>query len=254
MNEAQVMEVFMEIQRGLPRQGPGSDDATRYALSFCTDLPEKPSVLDIGCGPGMQSLVLADALRGSITAVDLYQEYLDELESRATIKGLHNYIKPVCEDMTKLPFPANSFHLIWSEGAAYIMGVENALCEWKKFLAPTGYIVFSELLWLTDCPPDEAKQFFEQGYPAMSDIEHNKELISQAGYSLVMNFTIEDKAWWEAYYSPLAAKLPALREQYQDNDEALEFVDMAATEIEVRHKFGTSYGYEFFVAKLQSRK
>lgn len=251
MDEAQMMEIFMEIQRGLPRQGPGNDDATRYALSCCTDLPETPSVLDIGCGPGMQTLVLADALRGSITAVDLHQEYLDELENRARTKGLYEHITPACEDMTNLPYSLNSFDLIWSEGSAYIMGVENALREWKRFLMPTGYIVFSELLWLTDNPPDEARQFFEQAYPAMSDIEHNKDLIRQTGYELVTNFTIDDKAWWDDYYSPLQERLPKLRNRYKDDEQALGFVEMTIAEIEIRRKYANAYGYEVFVAQLK---
>ena len=252
MEDAQLMEIFMEIQRGLPRQGPGNDDATRYALSFCADLPDSPAVLDIGCGPGMQSLVLADALRGSIAAVDLHQEYLDELEHRAAVRGLREYVTPILEDMSNLPFAPESFDLVWSEGAAYIMGVENALREWKKFLGPNGYIVYSELLWLTDSPPVEAKQFFDQEYPAMSNIEHNKEMIKQTGYCLVQNFTLEDEAWWDNYYSPLEAKLSALRAKYQDDEQALSVVEMTAGEIEVRRKYGSSYGYEFFIARLKS--
>ena len=30
-DDARAMEVFMDVQRGLPRQGPGHDDATRRA-------------------------------------------------------------------------------------------------------------------------------------------------------------------------------------------------------------------------------
>lgn len=250
MDDPKLIEIFMDIQRGLPRQGPGNDNATCHALSFCTDLPEHPSVLDIGCGPGAHSIILANQLRGSIIAIDLHQEYLDELKQRAAASGLGDYVTPMLEDMTNLPFAHENFHLIWSEGAAYIMGVENALREWRKLIKPRGYIVFSELLWLTDNPPDEAKEFFDHEYPAMRNIEYNKELIKQSGYRLIQNFTIEENAWWNNYYSPLEAKLPALRAKYINNEQALSFINVTATEIEIRRKFGSAYGYEFFVAQL----
>ncbi len=87
MNDERAMEIFMDIQRGLPRQGPGHDDETRQALGYCLELPDQPSVLDIGCGPGMQTLVLAGMLHGSVTAIDLHQEYLDELQIRSDAVG-----------------------------------------------------------------------------------------------------------------------------------------------------------------------
>ena len=67
-----LLEVFFEVQRGLPRQGPGDNGSTNKALALCLGLPDKPSVLDIGCGPGMQTMALAEASSGSIIAVDKY--------------------------------------------------------------------------------------------------------------------------------------------------------------------------------------
>ena len=54
-----LLEVFFEVQRGLPRQGPGSNESTIKALELCRELPDNPAVLDIGCGPGMQTMALA---------------------------------------------------------------------------------------------------------------------------------------------------------------------------------------------------
>ena len=250
MNNARLMEIFMDVQRGLPRQGPGSDDTTRRALYLCAGLPARPNILDVGCGPGKQSLVLADALRGSVTAVDLHQEYLDQLDRDAKACGLREMITPMRADMTDLPFADESFDLVWSEGAAYIMGVENALGEWKRFLRNGGYVAFSELTWFSDHPPQEVKWFFAQEYPAMRDIEANKALVKQAGYRLVGSFSIDESDWWDAYYSPLEAKLPALREKYRSDDEALAVIGMTATEIGMRRKFSSAYGYEFLVAQL----
>jgi len=47
-----TMEIFFEIHRDNPREGPGSFEATRKAYSALSSLPDKPVILDIGCGPG----------------------------------------------------------------------------------------------------------------------------------------------------------------------------------------------------------
>lgn len=53
------LAAFMELHHGLPRQSPGSDATTRHLLSLCGPLPERPRVLDLGCGPGRSALLLA---------------------------------------------------------------------------------------------------------------------------------------------------------------------------------------------------
>mgnify|MGYP003634625316 CR=1 FL=1 len=252
MENAEAMKVFMDIQSGLPRQGPGSDEATRRALIYCADLVSAPKVLDIGCGPGRQTLVLAEALRSSVTAVDIHQEYLDELEHAAIETQLKEFVAVERADMSDLPFAPQAFDLIWSEGAAYIMGVDQALREWRRLLTPDGYLVFSELIWLTDNPPKEAASFFDQEYPAMTDINGTLQIIERAGYHCMEHFTLDDGCWWDDYYSPLEAKLPALREKYKNNADALAIVEMTAQEISMRKAHGEAYGYEMFVLRAES--
>ena len=62
---------------GLDRQGPGDDAQTRRALSFIDGLPPRPRIADIGCGTGRQTAVLASALDGPVTAVDLLPEMIE---------------------------------------------------------------------------------------------------------------------------------------------------------------------------------
>jgi 16S rRNA (guanine1207-N2)-methyltransferase len=50
---------LVELHRGLPRQGPGSDRFTRELLKRLPALPDKPRIADLGCGNGALSLALA---------------------------------------------------------------------------------------------------------------------------------------------------------------------------------------------------
>ena len=244
-----LFEIFLDVQRGLPRQGPGCAESTRRALALCQGLPERPAVLDVGCGPGMQTLVLAEALNGVVTAVDLTPEYLDQLHARAEAAGLGDRIEIVAGDMTALPVPPGSFDLIWSEGAAYVMGFAEAFTAWRAFLKPAGCIAVSELVWLDPDPPAEAAAFFAEEYPAMTDVETNLETVRSSGYDVLGHFTLPDDAWWQHYYTPLEAKLPGLLDTYAGDEEALAVVKMTRREIEMRRRFSESYGYQFFVAQ-----
>jgi len=246
---AHALRVFLEVQRGLPRQGPGNEAATRKALSLCAGLPERPVVLDIGCGPGMQTLVLARTVGGEVTAVDVVEEYLDALRERAVRAGLRDRIRIERADMARLPYAEDSIDLLWSEGAAYIMGFERALSAWRRLLRPGGYLAVTELTWLVADPPREVADFFAAEYPAMTDVASNRASIREAGYEPIGHFTLPDAAWWDDYYTPLEAKLPTLRARYAGDDAALAVVAGSEREIEMRRRFRDAYGYVFFVAR-----
>ncbi len=249
-DSARLWQVFLDVQRGLPRQGPGCADATRQALSLCRDLPDQPNILDIGCGPGMQTMVLAQLLDGHITAVDIHEEYLNILRSRiASVKTLAQ-VEVLARDMNDLGFAPEDFDLVWSEGAAYIMGFQHALAAWRPLLKPGGYLAVTELVWLTPDPSAEAAAFFNAEYLAMTDVAGVAEMFREQGYDLAGHFTVPDNAWWDDYYTPLEAKLPALRETYQGDDEALGVVEATQREIEMRRSHGECYGYEFFVGQV----
>jgi ubiquinone/menaquinone biosynthesis C-methylase UbiE len=247
---SKLLEVFFEVQRGLPRQGPGSDDSTIYALKLCSELPDNPTVLDIGCGPGMQTVALAKACSGRIIATDTCDEYLDELRQRVRQASLSDRVEVKNADMVELGLPEESIDLIWCEGAAYIMGVSAALQAWRPLLRDEGYLAFTELVWLEANPVATVAEFFRDEYPAMTSTEAIKEKVREGGYELVGDFTLPDSAWWIDYYAPLEAKLPSLRQKYVGDEEALSVIATTEAEIDMRRRFCQSYGYHFFIVRI----
>jgi ubiquinone/menaquinone biosynthesis C-methylase UbiE len=244
-----LTDVFFDVLHGLPRQGIGSDEQTLRALALCEDLPDKPDVLDIGCGPGMQTVALAKALDARITAVDLHDEFLDELRARADAAGVRDRIGIMRADMAYVPFGADSFDLIWCEGAAYIMGVTEALLAWQRPLRRSGYVALSEIVWTQPDPPAEVLEFHGGAYQGMTDIEGNLERFRVTGYDVVGHFLLPEACWWDDYYDPLEAKLPALFEKYAGDEPALEIVESTRREIELRRRYPDAFGYAFFVGR-----
>ena len=130
-------QVFFEVHAGLPRQGVGSDESTLRALELCAELPASPDVLDIGCGPGAQTVALARAIgRARDRGGRASPPFLEELRERARAAGVGDRIAAIEADMRDLPFEPGSFDLLWSEGAAYIMGISEALAAWRPLLPP----------------------------------------------------------------------------------------------------------------------
>ena len=242
-------EAFFELHRDMPRQGPGDDASTLRALRLCTELPDTPEILDIGCGPGMQTVALAGATNGAITAVDLHQPFLDQLHERAAASGVADRITTVRADMSAMPFAPASFDLVWCEGAAFIIGIETALRTWRPLLRPGGYLVFSDLMWLVPDPPPEPKAFLSSLDPSIVDVAGNLVRVGTAGYEVVGHFTLPDAAWWTNYYDPLAERIPGARRKYANDEQALATVEQQAAEIPLRRAYPDVYGYEFIVTR-----
>ena len=72
----------------LDQVAPGSDASTLDALASLHPIPEGGAILDLGCGPGRQTLALARALDRPVTAVDVNRSFLDRLIVRAEAAGL----------------------------------------------------------------------------------------------------------------------------------------------------------------------
>ena len=52
-------ESFWIIHSGLPREGPEDNKSTQRAYRMLKGLPTNSRILDVGCGPGMQTVELA---------------------------------------------------------------------------------------------------------------------------------------------------------------------------------------------------
>lgn len=244
--------VFFDLHSGLPREGPGDRATVQRALDLMTPRPDRPAVLDIACGPGGQTLDLAELLPGArITAVDLNPAFLRDLQDRARARGLEGSIDALRGDMAALPFEPGAFDILWCEGAAYILGVARALQLWRPLLKPGGHVGLSEPIWLSDQRPAEARAFWT-AYPEMTDASHLRERARGAGYAVVGDFVLSEDAWWNLYYRPLEARIRELAPRYGGDEIALRVLEEARIEIECYRRYSDSYGYLFLVLRKEA--
>jgi SAM-dependent methyltransferase len=212
-------------------------------------LPPQPAILDMGCGPGMQSLELA-RLGARVTALDLHARFLAELERRAAAAGLADRITTVCASMADPPVEAGAFDAVWSEGAIYLIGFEAGLRAWTSLVKPGGYIAVSEAVFFQApaATPERVMAAFSD-YPAMTTIEGALERVRRVGLDLVGDFTLPKSAWWDHYYGPIAARLPTLRAARGGDPAYARRIAEAEAEIADYRLYSDYYGYQFIVMR-----
>ncbi len=253
--DPEMMKLFMELHSDNPREGPGDDESTIKALNLVTDPPDfppQPDILDVGCGPGMQTIALANATRGRIIALDIFQHFLDQLNRSAQAGGVGGRIRTVKGSMFELPFEPEFFDLIWSEGAIYIMGFENGLREWSKFLRPGGAIAVSQISWLRDDVKEDQKELYNwwmENCPDIRPIGGNLEIIEKCGYEILGDFTLPESAWWDGYYDSLSKGFERIRTEHRDDPKAAALIDMELEEQQMYRDYSDYYGYEFYVMR-----
>ena len=120
---------------------------------------ESQQVLDVGCGPGVVSLLLAE-LDHDVTGIDYAPEMVER--ARANAADVEATLQFQQGDAESLAFPADSFdvvtarHLVWT-----LPNPEAAIREWMRVLCPGGHLVLIEGHWDFDEPWDEYEVIHE---------------------------------------------------------------------------------------------
>jgi len=241
------MKYFCELFEALPRCGPGENEATRRAFSALDSLPEQPFILDIGCGPGVQTIALAKVSNGQIVALDNHQPFLDKLMKKAREGGLADRIIPKNISMLDMDFDEHTFDIIWSEGALYLMGFQKGLRRCRPLLKDHGYLAVTEVVYLVPDPPAPVIAYWQKEYPDIKDVRTRIRLIYDEGYRLLSHFTLSESAWLDSFYLPMEKELSRLEEKYEGNKTALGVFENLLSEIAFYKEYSDYFGYEFFV-------
>jgi len=244
------IELIVDFYKDTERQGPGSSFETVNALSFINiNKDHKLKIADIGCGSGAQTITLAQNIEGQITAVDLFPEFLDKLNSRSEELGFQERIKTIEKSMEDLPFDNDEFDIIWSEGAIYNMGFEAGIKKWKNYLKSGGYLGVSEITWTTNSRPKEIEEYWNNEYPEIDTASSKIRILEENGYTTVGYFVLSENSWINNYYKPMGKRFSAFLEKHNNSEMAKNFVELGKEEIRKYQKYKDYYNYGFYIAK-----
>jgi SAM-dependent methyltransferase len=244
----EYMDYFLQIYGALPRAGPGTNALTRRALELMTELPESPRILDVGCGPGMQTIELLRATSGTVVALDLLTEMIARVRAGAEGAGVSDRLEALQQDMNEMSFPASSFDVVWSEGAIYFLGFEAGLRKVRPFVRPGGYVAVSEAVWLKPNPPPEVVEFWAE-YPEIDFVPEKLTVIERVGYEPTGHFVMPPSAWSEHYYDPMETRIAEKKLDWRGIPTAEAVLGEARKEISVFRRYSDYFSYAFFVMR-----
>jgi len=242
-------QLIIDFYKQLNRQGPGSTEITKKALSFIENLPDDAKIADIGCGTGAQTLTLAENTNSNITAIDLSSDFINILNNTIKQKNYQNRISTLVTSMDNLPFEENELDLIWAEGSIYNIGFEKGLNDWRKYIKQGGYIAVSEVSWFTTSRPDEIQNFWDLNYPEIDNISNKVKQMEKVGYAPIAHFILPEYCWLDNFYAPMPPAIESFLEQYQHSEAAKLFIEYQNNEIELYKRNKAYYGYVFYIGK-----
>lgn len=213
-------EAFFTVHRDLPREGPGSPEDVHWALDQA-GVPDDARLLDAACGPGADTVTLAEACpTAKILAVDKHAPFVEA--ARGATARFGPRVVAECQSYLEVDGP---FDFIWCAGAAYFAGYLTALEAWRPMLVPGASIAFSEPAWMTEPPSDAARAFWD-GEGDVQGLDELTEALGRAGWSLESHRWIVGEPW-RAYYDPMRARLATLKSGLRSPD-----LDLAIAEHE----------------------
>lgn len=197
-------QAFFTVHRDLLREGPGLSDDVHWALEKAAT-PEDAFVLDAACGPGADTVTLAEALpRARVEAVDFTAHFVEDAKARTLKFG--NRVRVREGDYTDL---IGEYDLIWCAGAAYFKGFLTVLDVWRDHLKIGGAIAFSEPALVT-APASPDVETFWAGEGDIHALEDLELMLARKGWQIEAQRWIIGEAW-QAYYDGMAERVATLK-------------------------------------------
>ena len=156
---------FYAAYRDLDRLSPGSEETTlRVIDNVDLDRDDELNILDIACGVGTSTVLLANHFeKSTVEGFDMFEHYKNNLEEKIDENGLSDRVYAYQMDMRDPDFANEEFDLVFCEAAIEIIGFKKGLAEWKRLLKPNGYMIVSDVTWLRN-PSSESRQFWKNIY------------------------------------------------------------------------------------------
>jgi demethylmenaquinone methyltransferase/2-methoxy-6-polyprenyl-1,4-benzoquinol methylase len=124
-------------------------------------LPSGSRGLDVGCGLGQPTLLLAESVgpTGHVTGLDISPEFVEHAKGLAKDAGLVERVTFQQDDFNKLPFDDNTFDWVWSKDCVGYHVAESlqGLKELIRVVKPGGTVAI--VLW--------SSQMLLPGYPIL---------------------------------------------------------------------------------------
>lgn len=119
------------------------DSEKHWRIFFSEEEVQGKSILDAGCGTGIFSIIFANNGAGQVTGIDISEGSLGTARHLKEKFRLHN-AEFQKQDMLALPFPDNTFDIVWAWGTVHhTTDPFKAIDELIRVLRPSGSILLA---------------------------------------------------------------------------------------------------------------
>jgi len=154
---------------------------------------DRPRILDIGCGSGLQTIELARLGQGEVVGFDPDEAALSRLRQRVEQAGLSSRIQVVQASMYDTGFDDAGFDILWEEGVLHLLDSSLSLPECRRLLKPDGFLVMHETL-----------EWFDGV----------REKLSKYGFAFRDQHLLPKNYWWTDYGAPLEERIIEFRKTH----------------------------------------
>ncbi|MCA1770281.1 MAG: methyltransferase domain-containing protein [Halomonas sp.] len=131
---------------GIDQLHLGGRAASRSLLAL-GELRPGQRVLDVGCGTGGASRLVADEAGCQVVGVDITAAFIEVAEWLSAATGLSQRTRFLCADAARTPLPDGAFDVIWCQHALMNMpDMAGVLAEWRRLLVPGGQVLLHEVV------------------------------------------------------------------------------------------------------------
>jgi ubiquinone/menaquinone biosynthesis C-methylase UbiE len=118
-------------------------------IKYLFDLTKRPIkdavILDVGCGFGIDSMILAGLGAREVCGIDVNPAWVESIEKYMRALNWNLPIKVKVADAAKLPYPDNTFDFLISvEAISHYRNVEGFFSEAQRVLKPGGMLIVSD--------------------------------------------------------------------------------------------------------------
>ena len=129
------------------------------------NIQQAEQILDVGCGIGGSSLYLAEKFNADATGITLSPVQAERATQRSQTAGLAHRTQFLVADALKMPFPDNSFDLVWSlESGEHMPDKRQFIQECYRVLKPNGTFIMATWCHRPIAPPQSPLTADEQSH------------------------------------------------------------------------------------------